>query len=112
MVFPAIKLHQLYSVNFYDGLDIIFEDLSMLDLESLKEVISTKKLGNVSLVRNLVSINTDAKIIKVVGNKINNSTYIVNREGNGDIMLILYKCSDKDILTAIEYLYHMYKNLV
>ncbi len=84
----------------------------MLDLESLKEVISTKKLGNVSLVRNLVSINTDAKIIKVVGNKINNSTYIVNREGNGDIMLILYKCSDKDILTAIEYLYHMYKNLV
>jgi hypothetical protein len=112
MAFPSIKLHQLYSVNFYDGLDIIFEDLSMLDLGSLKEVVTTKKLGEVSLVKNLVSINTDAKIIRVVGNKINNSTYIVNREGNGDIMLILYKCSDKDILTAIEYLYHMYKNLV
>ncbi len=112
MAFPAIKLHQLYSVNFYDGLDIIFEDLSMLDLGSLKEVVIAKKLGEVSLVKNLVSINTNDRIVKIVGNKINNSTYIVNREGNGDIMLIMYKCSDKDILTAIEYLYHMYKNLV
>ncbi len=112
MVFPAIKLHQLYSLNLYDGLDIIFEDLSMLNIECLKEVVETKKLGYISIVNNILSINTNEKTIQVIGNKINNSTYIVNREGKGDIILLKYKCSDENILTAMEYLYHMYRTLV
>jgi hypothetical protein len=112
MVFPAIKLNKLYSLNLYEEIDIIFEDLSILDIDSLKEVVSRKKFGNISIVKNSVSINTDTKIIKIIGYKINNSSYIVNREGNGDINVAMYKCSDENILTAIEYLYHMYRVLV
>jgi hypothetical protein len=112
MIFPAIKLHQLYSLNLYDGLDIIFEDLSMLNSESLKEVLTTKKYSNINLVNNALSINTNKKTITIVGHKINNSTFIVNREGRGDITICNYNCSDETIISGIEYLYHMYKNLV
>jgi hypothetical protein len=112
MSYPAIRLHQLYSLNLYDGLDIIFEELSMLDVESLKGVITTKRIDSIDIVKNVVSINTNDKIIKIIGNKINESTYIVNKSGQGDIIILRYKCEDRNILTAIEYLYHMYKNLV
>jgi hypothetical protein len=112
MTYPAIRLHQLYSLNLYDGLDIIFEELSMLDVESLKGVITTKKIDSIDIVKNIVSINTNDKTIKIIGNKINESTYMVNKSGQGDIIILSYKCEDRNILTAIEYLYHMYKNLV
>jgi tryptophan synthase alpha subunit len=112
MVYPAIKLHQLYSLNLYEGLDIIFEDLSMLNTEELERVIKTKELGHISIVNFILSVNTNDKTIKLIGNKINDSTYIINRNGGGDIILLSYKCEDNNILTAIEYLYHMYKNLV
>lgn len=112
MSYPAIKLHQLYSLNLYDGLDIIFEDLSMLDVESLKGFTTAKKIDNIDLVKNIVSINTNDKIIKIIGNKINDSTYMVNKNGEGDIIILRYKCEETNILIAIEYLYHMYKNLV
>ncbi len=112
MVFPAVKLHQLYSLNLYDGLDVILEDLSMLDIEALEGVMKTKQVGNINIVDRILSINTTTKTIQIVGNKINESTYIINRQGRGDIILLAYKCSDETILTAIEYMYHMYKTLV
>jgi hypothetical protein len=112
MVFPAIRLHQLYSLNLHDGLDIIFEDLSMLDMKVLEDVVNTKRLGNIQIVDKILSINTNTKTVTIFGYQINDSTYIVKRNGSADITMITYKCSDKDVLTAIEYLYHMYKNLV
>jgi hypothetical protein len=112
MVYPAIKLHQLYSLNLYDGLDIIFEDLSMLNIKTLEDVMKTKQIGNINFVDRILSINTREKTIQIVGNKINESTYIINKQGRGDIILLNYKCSDEKVFTAIEYLYHMYKNLV
>lgn len=112
MVFPAIKLHQLYSVNLYDGLDIIFENLDMLNINVLQEVLKTKTLGIVQVVENTFTINTTTKTITVVGNKLNDSTYIINKLAKGDITIMPYKCSDEVIFTALEYLYHMYKNLV
>ena len=36
-MYPAVNLNQLYSLHLYDGLEIIFEDLKMLDYEALKE---------------------------------------------------------------------------
>ena len=112
MVYPAIKLNQLYSLNLYDGLNIIFEDLAMLDIEVLEEVVKTKELGNIKIISNCLIINTAEKTMTIVGHKLNMSTYIIGNNKMGDIHIMKYKCSDKDILTAMEYLYHMYKNLV
>ena len=36
MVFPTVKLHHLYSLNLYEDLDIIFEDLSMINMDNIK----------------------------------------------------------------------------
>lgn len=112
MVWPAIKLHQLYSLNLYDGLDIILEDLDMLNIDLLKKIVITKELGYIEIIKNLLIIDTEDKTVKVIGNKVNKFTYLVNREGNGDVNIINYECSNSDILTAVEYLYHMYNNLV
>ena len=109
MVYPAVKLNQFYSLNLYDGLDIIFEDLDMIDLDVIKEAVKNKYSGNIVLVNNVLSINTKEKSITIIGYKINNSTYIVNNKGSGDITLIKYKCNDDVIFTGLEYLYHMCK---
>ena len=42
----------------FDNIEIIFENLSMLDSKVLKNVITTKKLGIVQIVHNIVIINT------------------------------------------------------
>jgi hypothetical protein len=111
MVWPAIRLHQLYSINFYDGLDVIFEDLSMINLDALKEVVSEKSSSNITIINRVLKVNTVDKTISIIGHMINNSTYIVKKDCTGDIMWIKYKCSDEDIFIAIEYLYHMGKTL-
>lgn len=112
MVYPSIKLHQLYSLNIIDGLDIILEDLDIIDFTVLKNIISTRKLGKIPLCGNLLYIDTDSKCITIVGNKINNSTYIINCEGKGDLTILTYNVPDKNILILIEYLYHMINNTI
>jgi hypothetical protein len=109
MVWPAIKLHQLYSLNIADGLDIILEDLDTIDFTVLKNIVSTKELGKISLGPHLY-IDTYSKSISIVGNKINNSTYIINR--GGDIIILTYNFSNQNILTMIEYLYHIKNNII
>ena len=111
MVFPAVKLHQLYSINFYDGLDIIFEDLEMVNMDRLKEVATTKQLGYIQIVDRSLTVNTEANSMTITGHKINESTFIVKRDGTGDIFIMDYKCSNDNILRGIEYLYHMYKSI-
>lgn len=113
MVFPAIKLHLLYSLNIYDGLDIIFEGLDMLDINILHDAITKKHIdSHIIIVNNSLRINVKEKSVFIVGYKINNGTYIINKDRTGDIFIIKYECEDKNILTSIDYLYHMYKNLV
>ena len=109
MAFPGVKLHQLYSLHLYDGLDVIFEDLKMVDYNALQNV---KNKPHIQIVPNILSINTDEKCITIVGHTLNDSTFIVNREGRGDIITISYKCSNEDIIMGIEYLYQIYKNLI
>lgn len=110
-MYPAVNLNQLYSLHLYDGLEIIFEDLKILDYEVLKEVTETKKLDIIQIVSNVV-INMNKKLITITGHKINDSTYMVNRDGRGDVVTLAYQCSNEDIITGIGYLYQMYKNLV
>lgn len=90
----------------------MFEDLSLLDIDMLHHVATSKQLGHVQLVDKWLSINTAEKTISIQGCKLNDSLYLINKEGNGVATTIHYTCSDHDILTGIEYLYHMYKNLV
>ena len=105
MSYPAVKLHHLYSLNLYEGLDIIFEDLEMLDYNVLKKTVETKILGDIHLIPNILIINEQN--ITVVGHKINDSTYVVSHTG-GDVRTFSY--TGKDMLTAIQYLYQMYNN--
>ena len=105
MVFPTVKLHHLYSLNLYEDLDIIFEDLSMINMDNIKE--ASKKIDNIQIIDNKFSIDTVNCIITLKGYKINKSTYIVNNDSSGDVMFIKYKCDNKTILTGVEYLYHM-----
>jgi hypothetical protein len=112
MVWPSVRLHQLYSVNFYNDLDIMFEDLRLLDIDVLRSVATTKQMGHIQLVDKWLSVNTVDKTISIQGCKLNDSVYLINKEGNGVAVTVAYTCSNDDILTGIEYLYHMYKNLV
>lgn len=112
MIFPAVKLHQLYSLNLYENFDVIFESLEMVDMNNLSEAIKSNDFDNVVVVPKLLSINTKDKTITIVGHKINNKTYMLNKAGNGDIYFLNYNCEKQNIVTGIEYLYHMHKNLV
>ena len=109
-VFPRINLHQLYSLNIYDGLDVIFENLDMIHLADLGKIVQTCAYDYIVVIPNVLSINTVLKTIVIVGNKVNDSTYIVNKKGSGDMHIIDYNCPKEKVITAIEYLYHIYKN--
>jgi hypothetical protein len=111
MVFPAVKLHHLYSLNLYDELDVIFEDLEMVDMNNLAEVINTKNYDKIDIVPGLFMINTVNKSMMIIGHKINNRTYMINKDRGGDITLLTYKCDTQNIVTGVEYLYHMTKTL-
>jgi hypothetical protein len=112
MVFPAIRLHQLYSFNLCENIDIIFEDLSQINIEELKQCIISKKYENISVVKDIFNIDTNSKTITLIGNKINDKTYIVKINKDGELIKINYTCSNDYVKTCIEYLYHMYMNLV
>jgi len=111
MVYPVIRLNQLYSLNLFQGLDIIFEDLSLIDIKALETAIKTKNYDVVTIVPRALTINTKKKSISVFGQRISNKTYIINHERLGDINLISYDCPEKNIIQGLEYLYHMIKNL-
>ena len=111
MAFPAVRLHQLYSINFYDGLDIIFKDLSMIDMVALETAIKTRNCDKIIVVPQSLSIDTKEKTIVIYGNKVNSKTYMVNKNRLGDIHIISYDCSNSSIHTGLEFLYHMVNNL-
>jgi hypothetical protein len=109
-VFPRINLHQLYSLNIYDGLDILFENLDMINLDELEKIIHTQSYDYIEIIPNVLSINTVLKTITLVGNKVNDTLYILSKKGEGDIYKIEYNYPKEMIITAVDYLYHIYKN--
>lgn len=108
-MYPQLKLHQLYSLNLYEGFDVIFEDLSMVDISHIEEVIKTKMYNKINIVPNIFTINTINKEIMLVGSNINSTTYMINKQGRGDILLIKYNCPLENIISGLEYLYNIYK---
>jgi hypothetical protein len=112
MYYPAIKLHQLYSLNVCEDVDVIFEELEMVDINNLSEVINTKKYDKIDIVPTIFSINTVEKTMTITGHKINDRTYIINKTGKGDIMFVNYNCEKETVVKGIDYLYHMTNNLI
>jgi hypothetical protein len=116
MIFPAVRLHHLYSLHLYDGLDIIFEDLSMIDINVLETTIKERNVNRIEIVPHTLSIDIKEKAIIIHGNRVNSKTYMINKDRIGDIYMISYDCSNSCIYTGLEYLYHMayarYSNLV
>ena len=100
----AIRQYNLSSLCL--DIEILFEDLSMLN----SNVLTNKQI--IQIVPNILIINTIEKCITIVGHKINNSTYMVNREGRGDTFRLSYKHSDEYILNAIQKLYKAYTDYV
>jgi hypothetical protein len=109
---PAIKVVQFYALTFYDSLTIAFESLEAISLDDLGTVVKTKSYDNVDLIPNIVTINTIEQTITLVGSKINDTTYIIQKNGLGDKFVLSYDFSRDTVITGIEYLYHMYKNLI
>lgn len=110
MAFPAVKVHHLYSLNLYDGMDIIFENLGMVDMNNLEEAIKTENYDMIKVVNRIFTINTSDKSITIYGHKINSKTYIINMAGKGDLMLLHYSCKNEDIITGIKHLYYICKS--
>lgn len=109
---PAIKVIQFYAMTFYDTLNIAFESLEMVSLQDLDTVIKTKSYDKVDLIPNIITINTLEKTITLIGSRLNDTTYIIQKNGLGDRFVIPYDFSHDTIVTGLEYFYHMYKNLI
>lgn len=102
MVLPSVTLYELYSLQLYETLNIVF-DLTVLDIEQINETI-------IDMIPTIFSINTIEKKITIKGYPLNDSTFIVNSYGN--TIYIPYTCSNEDIITGIQYVYQIYKNKV
>ena len=109
---PKIKFLQFYAMSFDEHLTLAFESLDLISLEALGQIVHTKSYDHIELIPKLVYINTIDNTIIIVGSQINDSTYIIQKNGGGEQHYFSYDCSKESIITAIDYLYHMYKSLV
>jgi hypothetical protein len=111
---PQIKLKQMYSLYLYNNLEIIFESLDMLnhdEIKQIKEISEEDSINKIIVVKDIFTVNCRDKELRLIGNKINSTQYIINKDGRGDIFHIKYTCSNTTILKGLEYLYHIYKNI-
>jgi hypothetical protein len=111
MVVPAVKLHMYYSLNLDESLDVIFEDIEMLDLDALNSIVKTKNVDIVSVIKNRFTINSQKKLITLNGYRINDTTFFIPKAVCEEVSFLNCDIKEKNILTGIEYLYHMYHNL-
>lgn len=109
---PKINYVQFYSMSLDEHLTLAFESLDLIPLQALGQIVHTKSYDQIELIPKLVHINTIDNTIVIIGSQINDSTYIIQKNGDGEQHYFSYNCSKETIITAIEYLYHMYKNLV
>jgi len=68
----------------------------MIDIENLTEVGC--------IIKNKFCISTVEKTISITGHKLNDTTYIVTKEGVGSDIVIPYQCPEADIREAVAYL--------
>jgi hypothetical protein len=110
--FPAIKLNQLYSIQFYEALNIIFETLDMVDMDSLETAIKERP-STIVIVPYQFQIDLSLQQLVLCGHKLNETTYMcTNASGEKytNMLFIPYTCSNNVIWQGIEYLYHLIKS--
>jgi hypothetical protein len=108
---PGVHLHQLYSVHLSDEIEVLFSNLQMVDKDALGEFLKTNK-KSVSIVPGKLSVNLVHKQITISGFALNEKRFMVCENPGSTSYILTYKTENKNVLTAIEYLYHMYNNLV
>jgi hypothetical protein len=110
-IYPAVQLRSFYSIDLSDSIQIIFEDFSMIDGNSLQQAIQTKKYENVCVVKDKLYINMVNQVISIVGVKLNDSKYMVTKNDRMGITYHLsYDCSNLTMIDGIQLLYHMFTN--
>jgi len=107
--FPAVKLNQLYSIQFYESLNIIFENINMIDMNLLEDAI-TNKTDTIILIPYQAQIDTMSQQIIFSGHKLNDTTYFMTQSNKANSIFIPYECSNSVIWQGIEYLYHLIKS--
>ena len=109
-MFPAIQLHRFYSIGFSKDTCILFEDLSLIAVQSLQNVLASKQLGVIEVVPDLFYINTSTKTISIVAHALNDSTYFITKQSTGSNIHLPCPYSNEYIRTTLECLVHIYEN--
>lgn len=116
---PAVKYHQFRSLAFDKELQILLPLVSekQIDLSLLKVFLDYAKQGTKGKIHITPELMIDLELhqICVKGFMLENGLYICSSNGDlhtlyysvGAQYSIYYKTSEKDILTTLEYLYHM-----
>jgi hypothetical protein len=86
------------------------EDLDMIDMDNLKNIIKSR-LPILKIIPQMLDVNMNTKKVHIYGYKINDITYIITKNEGGTEFVVPYTCPDSQIVTGVEYLYHMIKNL-
>ncbi len=109
-IYPSVRLHSFYSIDFSNSVQILFEHLSLVDIQSLQKAIENKKYDNVCIVKDKMYINTVNQVISIVGTHITDGRYMISNGEYGKTHHIPYWCSQQTIIDGIQLLYHMYHN--
>ena len=109
-IYPSVRLHSFYSIDFSDSVQILFEHLSLVDIPSLFDAIRNKKYDNVCIVKDKMYINTVNQVISIEGTAITDGRYMISAGQYGKTLHIPYTCSHQTIIDGIQLLYHMYHN--
>jgi hypothetical protein len=110
-IYPKIQQHIFYSLNLSPELNIIFENLDMININNLKKIIETKSYDVIELIPQKCIFDNINNKLTIFGNKINDKTYMINKNINYSIIEIQYEDLKKNIIAGLEYLYHIMVNL-
>lgn len=104
----SIQLTMLYSLVLPDDIEIIIYNLHEIAAEQLDYTIKNKTYDNIVIVKELFTINIDKNEINIKGYILSDNRWIISPLGQ-DIKIV-FTCSKTDIITGVEYLYHIYCN--
>ncbi len=110
MVLPAVKLNQIYSIEFANSVEVVFSDVSALDVLSMSEFLDSKQKDEVILVRDAAILDIKMKTLRIAGYKLDDKKWIVSKSG-GSFETVQMDCSEESLRLAIFYLHHMFHNL-
>jgi hypothetical protein len=113
MVLPAVRLHQMYSITFNNSVDVALHDIRLVDINALDTYLHSKQDKDIiHIVPHKLYVNVRTKELCIVGHLLKKGKWIVCESDSGSSNIIPLTISDKDLHTTLEYLYHVYNNIV